>query len=94
MIELDSLPDISSVQPVGNRTGSVFAFVDDPPEISREENTKRVISALRRELGAVLIHTDNPVFQRLLDKQERGEILSTEERNLLDSFLHEASAGL
>ncbi|MFH0890782.1 MAG: hypothetical protein V1856_01985 [Candidatus Liptonbacteria bacterium] len=94
MIELDS-SNGASIKPdkVVDWSGNMFVFVDDS-QVSREENTKRVIRALKKELGAVLIHTENPVFQNLMDKQERGDMLSAEERGLLDAFLHEASAGL
>jgi len=53
-------------------------------------NSERVISALKKELGAVPLCTDDPKFQELLEKERKGT-LSMEERDLLNNLYRGAT---
>lgn len=54
------------------------------------DNAERVLHALRHELGAVEIPTDDPRFQELLQKRADGN-LSFGERDELNEFIRVAT---
>ena len=102
MIELDLSNGASVKHDKVVDWSGVFVFEDDSPEDPRvptlylgQGKAMRTLNALKKAFDLVPIRADNPVFQRLLDKQQQeGVMLSADERILLDGFLHEASVGL